>query len=99
LVKFGDGNRAKGRLQIVSATGGLLQLPRAISEGDFVEVAFHIHTGDVNGMVEMLNPLLHTPKSVFQPFRFVALEDEDHQHLRMMLETAQDRNFLGLHSV
>lgn len=86
-------------MQVVSATGGLLQLSAAISEGDFVEVAFRTDTGDVNGMVEMLNPLFHTPKSVFQPFRFVALEDEDHQHLRMMLETAQDRNFLGLNSV
>jgi hypothetical protein len=97
-VKLSDGQRAKARLQVISATGGLLQLPAAISEGDFVEVAFQTHSGDVNGMAEMLNPLRSGPGNVFQPFRFIALEDDDHQHLRMMVESVGDSTFAGLRS-
>jgi hypothetical protein len=96
-VKLSDGHRAKGRLQVISATGGLLQLTNAISEGDFVEVAFQTQSGNVSGMAEMLNPLRSAPGSVFQAFRFVALEDDDQQHLRMMVETASDKSFLSLH--
>ena len=97
-VKLSDGKRAKAGLQVISATGGLLQLPAAISEGDFVEVAFQTHSGAVNGMAEMLNPLRSGSGSVFQPFRFIALEDDDHQHLRMMVESVGDSTFAGLRS-
>jgi PilZ domain len=98
LIKLGDGHKAKGRLQVISATGGLLQLPTPISEGDFVEVAFQTHSGGINGMAEMLNPLRSTQGSVFQPFRFIALDDDDHQHLRMMVESVGDSTFAGLRS-
>jgi hypothetical protein len=96
-VKLGDGQRAKGRLQVISATGGLLQLANAVAEGDFVEVAFQTQSGNISGMAEMLNPLRSVPGSVFQAFRFVALGDDDQQHLRMMVESADDTSFLGLH--
>jgi len=98
LIKLGDGHEAKGRLQVISATGGLLQLPAPISEGDFVEVAFQTHSGEVNGMAEMLNPLRGGTGSVFQPFRFIALDDDDHQQLQMMVESVGDSTFAGLRS-
>jgi hypothetical protein len=98
VVKLNDGNRAKGRLQLVSETGGLLQLASALSEGDFVEVTFQTQSGGVEGMAEMLNPIRSAPGSVFQPFRFIALGDDDHNALRMTVEAASDRTFLGLRS-
>jgi hypothetical protein len=98
LVKLSDGQRAKGRLQVVSETGGLLQLTSALSEGDFVEVAFQMQSRNVHGMAEMLSPLRSRPGSVFQPFRFVALGDDDHDLLRMSVESASDTNFAGLRS-
>ena len=98
MVKLGDGVRTKARLQVVSSTGGLLQLTRALSGGDFVEVAFQTHSGNVHGMAEMLDPMCTVAGSVFQPFRFVALGDEDHQILHRMIESERDRDFLGLHS-
>ena len=98
LVKRADGQRASGRLQVVSETGGLLQLARALAEGDFVEVAFQMPVGNVRGMAEMLNPVRAVPGSVFQPFRFVALGDEDHQTLRTAVDSASDRSFFGLRS-
>ena len=96
VVKLGDGKQTKGNIQVVSVNGGLLQLARALSEGDFVEVAFTTLTGGVQGMAEMLHPVGKGQGSVFQAFRFVALDDEAHQSLRMAIESAGDRSFLGL---
>jgi hypothetical protein len=98
LIKLNDGQKAKGKIQVISVTGGLLQLSNALSEGDFVEVAFQTTSGNVHGMAEMLNPVRSAPGSVFQPFRFVALGDDDHQTLRMVVESVGDRSFLGLRS-
>ncbi len=83
---------------MVSTTGGLLQLARALAEGDFVEVAFQTNSGNVQGMAEMLNPVRKGQGSVLQPFRFVALDDKDHQTLSMVVEASADRSFLGLRS-
>jgi hypothetical protein len=98
VVKLTDGIRTKGKLQVVSVTGGLLQLTKAIDDGDFVEVAFQTHSGNVQGMAEMLSPVRTAPGSVFQPFRFVALGDDDHRMLHSMIEAESDRSFIGLRS-
>jgi hypothetical protein len=98
IVKLNDGVRTKGKLQVVSTTGGLLQLTRALSDGDFVEVAFQTHSGNVRGMAEMLSPVRSAPGSVFQPFRFVAMGDDDHRTLDMMIQSEKDRRFVGLRS-
>ena len=98
VVKLSDGKRTQGNIHLVSITGGLLQLARALSEGDFVEVAFQTNSGNVQGMAEMLNPVKKGQGSVLQAFRFVALDDDDHQKLRMVVESTSDRSFLGLRS-
>jgi len=98
LVKLGDGQKAKANIHMVSVTGGLLQLARELSEGDFVEVAFQTHSGNVHGMAEMLNPVRKGQGSVLQAFRFVALDDEDHGTLRRTVEAKADRSFAGLRS-
>ena len=98
LIKLNDGQRAKAKLQVVSVTGGLLQLVNALSEGDFVEVAFEMQSANVHGMAEMLIPLRSKPGSVFQPFRFIALGDDDHLKLRMIVESVADSSFRGLRS-
>jgi len=98
VVKLGDGKQTKGNIQVVSINGGLLQLAQRLSEGDFVEVAFQVQSGTVQGMAEMLHPVGKGQGSIFQPFRFVALDDEAHQVLRMAIESVGDRSFLGLRS-
>ena len=75
-----------------------MQLASALSEGDFVEVAFQTQSGNVHGMAEMLSPVRSSPGSVFQPFRFVALGDDDHHTLQMIVESVGDKSFLGLRS-
>jgi hypothetical protein len=92
-----DGQRAKAKLQTVSTTGGLLRLARALRDGDFVEVAFPTHTGSVRGMAEMLTAMPSTDGSL-QPFRFIAMGDDEHRALRMMVDSASDQSFIGLRS-
>jgi len=94
LVKLVDGQRAKAKLQTVSVTGGLLQLANALEEGGFVEVAFHTQSGTVHGMAEMLHPRRTASNEVMQPFRFVALDDDDHKTLRFVVDSTTERNFL-----
>jgi hypothetical protein len=94
LVTLGDGQRAKAKLQIVSVTGGLLQMVKALEAGDFVEVAFQTESGPVHGMAEMLHPRRTAANAIMQPFRFVALDDDDHTTLRFVVNSSADRNFL-----
>jgi hypothetical protein len=95
-IRLEDGRRAKAKLQTISATGGLLNLPHSLGQGDFVEVAFQTQAGPVHGMAEVLSPMRKTLDGVLQPFRFVALEDEDHRRLRTTLEHVADRSVLGI---
>lgn len=97
LVMLEDGRRAKAKLQTVSVTGGLLRLGRALGQGDFVEVAFQVQAGSVRGMAEMLTAIPSTDGAL-QPFRFIAMGDDEHRALRMMVNSAHDQTFLGLRS-
>jgi PilZ domain len=97
-IRLEDGRHAKAKLQTVSATGGLLQLPRALAQGDFVEVAFQTQSGPVRAMAEILSPMTKTKDGVLQAFRFVALEDDDNRRLRTSLDQVTDRSLLGLKS-
>jgi hypothetical protein len=97
-VVLEDGQRAKAKLQTVSVTGGLLRLAKSLSQGDFVEVAFQTQSGLVRGMAEMLTPVRAAIGGSLQPFRFVALGDDDHRALRMVVDSAADRSFQGIRS-
>jgi hypothetical protein len=97
LVMLEDGQRAKGKLQTVSITGGSLRLAKALAQGDFVEVAFQTKSGPVHGMAEML-AASQTTEGVLQPFRFIALGDDDHRNLRMVVDSVMDRSFAGIRS-
>jgi hypothetical protein len=97
-IRLEDGRRTKAKLQTISATGGLLRLAHSLGQGDFVEVAFQTQAGPVHGMAEVLSPSLKMMDHVLQPFRFVALEDEDHRRLRTSLDHVVDRSLLGMKS-
>jgi hypothetical protein len=73
-------------------------MAQCLGEGDFVEVAFQTESGPVQGMAEILSPTRTTAAGVLQPFRFVALGDDDHCRLRMSVDHAADRSLLGLKS-
>ena len=94
-ITLGDGKRAKAKLQTISTTGGLLQVPKALAEGDFIEVTFETQSGNVQGMAEMLKPVRRGADMVSQPFRFIALDDDHHQKLHDLIESSNHRSFLG----
>jgi hypothetical protein len=97
-IRLEDGRRTKAKLQTISTTGGLLQVPSSLEQGDFVEVAFQTQSGPVHGMAELLTPTRKVSGAVLQPFRFVALEDDDHRRLRSSLDNVSGRDLLGLKS-
>jgi hypothetical protein len=97
-IRLEDGQRARGKLQSISVTGGLLALVKALEDGDFIEITFSTRSGPVHGMAEMMSPTRHFANGCLQPFRFIALGDEEHRALRMAVDSVMDRNFLGMHS-
>ena len=94
-LSLSDGKRAKVKLQTISTTGGLLQVPKALAEGDFVELSFETQSGNVQGMAEMLKPMRRSSEMVSQPFRFIALDDDHHRVLHNLVESSNHRSFLG----
>jgi hypothetical protein len=97
-VQLDDGQRTKAKLQTISTTGGLLHVARALAQGDFVEVAFQTKSGPVHGMAEMLSPTRQLVEGYLQPFRFIALGDDDHRKLRIALDSVLARTLSGIHS-
>jgi hypothetical protein len=88
----------RAKLHELSATGGLLILSKAFEQGAFVEVAFQTSQGRVHGMAELLLPRRESTLGCLQPFRFVALDDEDHTRLRRALESLLDQTTVGVPS-
>ena len=70
-------------------------LSKALEQGDFVEVAFQTSHGIVRGMAELLSARSKFKSGCLQPFRFVALEDEDHTRLLMTLESLRNQTLIG----
>jgi hypothetical protein len=97
-IRLEDGRRTKGKLQTISVTGGLLRLAQSLAQGDFVEVAFQTQAGPVHGMAELLSPMRKMDDCVLQPFRFVALEDDDHRRLRTSVDHVVQRSLPSLRS-
>ncbi|HZQ94024.1 MAG TPA: PilZ domain-containing protein [Candidatus Sulfotelmatobacter sp.] len=97
-IRLEDGRRTKAKLQTISVTGGLLRLAQCLAQGDFVEVAFQTQAGPVHGMAEVLSPMQDMPDGVLQPFRFVAIEEDDHRRLRSSLDHVAMRSALGMKS-
>src|SRR5579864_4356079 len=93
-IRFDDGQRSRGKLYSISVTGGLLKLAKPLSQGDFVEIGFQTKVGTVIGMAEMLSPTRKATDGILQPFRFIALGDDD-RNLRMALQSVSDQSYLG----
>jgi hypothetical protein len=97
IVVRENGQHTHCKLQTVSVSGGLLQVGAPLSTGDFVELAFQAQSSTVHGMAEMLAPVSEA-NGALQPFRFIALDDEDHRALRMLTEVAADQKSVATSS-
>lgn len=83
VVRFTDGNRASGRLKVVSMTGGLLSLPRPVRQGSVGKLMFLTPAGSVLGSAEMLTPMSWE----LQPFKFLGFSGEDHGKLETAIQS------------
>jgi hypothetical protein len=102
VIKLTDGRSARAKLQTISETGGMLRLAGALEQGNLVEVTIQTAAGAVKGMAEILQPTRKSKDGnqdgILQPFRFIALEDDDQRTLRNALDSRVDQDFLGLRS-
>jgi hypothetical protein len=87
VVRSRDGCR-KGKLQIVSLTGGLLCLSRPLDQGSQVKLMFLTCSGSVLGAVEMLSPISWS----LQPFKFLKLYDDDERRLQAAIQSSLDHS-------
>lgn len=88
----------RAKLHEVSASGGLLLLAKAMEKGDFVELAFQTSKGTVEGMAELLATRKQSSSGCLQPFRFIALDDNNHAKLRMALDSLLYETVVGVPS-
>jgi hypothetical protein len=88
VVRCENGRSVSGKLQIVSLTGGLLCLSKPLDSGSKVKVMFLTGKGSVLGAAEMLSPITWT----LQPFKFVALYDDDQERLKGAIQTSLEQN-------
>lgn len=84
VFRLQDGNRASGRLKVVSITGGLLALSKPIHQGQIGKLMFLTAKGSVLGAAEMLTPLSWE----LQPFKFIALPDDDQSRLQLAINAS-----------
>src|SRR5207245_11165860 len=92
LVMHDDGQRAKGKLQTISITGGLLRLGKSLGQGDFVEIAFQTQSGPVHGMAETLSPMSSSRDGFPPPLRPSALEVDEHPPVCLTVSAASDNS-------
>jgi hypothetical protein len=81
VLRFEDGERISGELEVVSVTGGLLSLSQSLSRGVRVQLMFVTVAGSVMAGAELLEPLTKT----LQPFRFVSLDPKDRRRLESVI--------------
>lgn len=77
-------NMVRGDLHVVSTTGGRAQTAKPVPEGCLAELRIGSESGLIRGIAEML-PGRQTIHGWLQPFRFVALGDDDYDSLRKVL--------------
>jgi hypothetical protein len=84
---LGQKNLVRGDLHVVSTTGGRAQTVKPVPEGCIAELRIGSEQGTIRGIAEML-PGRQTIHGWLQPFRFVALGDDDYDSLRKVVHTA-----------
>ncbi len=86
ILRAPDGQQQRGKLEILSLSGGLLQMANTLEQGSRLKLLFVTDTGPVLGAVEMLPPV----STERQPFRFVDIEKVDKSRLRATVHSLSD---------
>ena len=82
-----ESGMVRGDLHVVSATGGRARTSKPVATGSVVELLMGTKEGTVRGIVEMLKArqMIH---GWVQPFKFLALDDEDFTRLKKLMQQA-----------
>jgi hypothetical protein len=86
VLRFEDGASTQAQLEVVSASGGLLQLARPVHPDSRIKLMFLTPSGPVSATARMLAPVSASQ----QPFRFVALPSEDQRRIRESVQSSPD---------
>lgn len=76
VVRLENGRQLAAKLQIISITGGLLDLAAYLEERTWVDVTIYLSSGPVRATAEMMFPMLGAV-SYLQPFRFTNLGGDE----------------------
>lgn len=95
VLRFATGNRVRAKLQVISITGGLLFLHNLIDRGSQARLLFLTETGAVLGTAEMLIPITST----LQPFRFVAIGDDEQGRISNSVKLGAERRLRDRQSI
>ena len=88
VLRVPSGSRIRGKLQVISVTGGLLSLSELLEQGSVARLMFMTDVGSVQGTAEMLIPISAT----LQPFRFVAIDSEDQSRIKDSIQSCTEQN-------
>lgn len=88
MLRCMDGRRLRGKLEIISLTGGLLCLSQPVDQGSQVRLMFLTSGGSVQGAAEMLSPISWS----LQPFKFVRLYEDDEARLQAAIKLSLEQN-------
>lgn len=91
VVFMADNTRIKGVLQNLSITGGMVRLARRCAPGALAELQMKTRNGPVHALVEVLDSA--DGPGAGQPFRFVALGDDDHDRLWKTVHHLQRKGY------
>ena len=97
LLRLPNKRSLRGAFHQLSISGGVIHLEKPLDEKLEVELIFHLREKTIHSKAQMLFPMWAT-QGWMQPFRFVALEDDDHRRLRTSLDHVVDRKLLGMKS-
>jgi hypothetical protein len=81
------GEVVHGKLQTLSTTGGCAIVPVVVSPDAAAEIAIRTRYGPIRAIAQMLSPLTSGSRKT-QAFRFVALDEPDHERLKRALASA-----------
>lgn len=76
VIRLENGRQLSCRLQQLSITGGLLELPNYLEERAWVSVTIYLSSGLVRATAEMMFPM-RGGMGYLQPFRFTTLSEEE----------------------
>jgi hypothetical protein len=89
LVCLENGRQTRGRLHMLSITGGLLNVASPLDEGIKVELIFHVGESTVRSKARMLFPMWAT-QGYLQPFEFSGLNEQERYSLGIDLQRLLD---------